>query len=149
MFKDGKDYDINLSTVPTLGGGAKPGRRHSAETKRKIGDANRGKVLGPHSRELILKTTKLFYKGKTYKEWGEELGVTAACIRKRMTKNGNPYPYKTVKPPAKPRVFYKGLTIDEWSEKTGVKRTTVAKYLRLFGHPYSKAICIEKGLIGG
>ena len=102
MFKDGKDYDMNMRTVPKLGGGARPGHIPSDQTKRKIGDANRGRVLGPQSCEHVLNRTKLFYKGKTHKEWGEELGVSTACIGQRMTKNDNPYPYRQSRSPAKP-----------------------------------------------
>jgi len=149
MFKDAKDYDIDLRTVPTLGGGAKPGHIVSNETKRKISVANKGRVLGSPSRETLLKITKNFYEGKSYREWAEHYGVTTACIGARMKKNGNPHPYETDysnHKPKQPSIFYKGLSINEWAKELGVNKNTVFNRLKAFGHPYSKKVCRQMGL---
>jgi hypothetical protein len=170
MFKDGKDYDVKLPKVAWnkgfdhldpetrarvnkflgVGGGAKPGHIVSDETKRKISVANKGRVLGSPSRETLLKITKNFYEGKSYREWAEHYGVTKACIGARMKKNGNPHPYETDysnrKPSRQPGIFYKGKSAIEWAKELGVNPPAVYNRLKAFGHPYNKKVCKQMGL---
>ena len=149
MFKDAKEYDVNLQSITYSGFRTRPGWKMPAEHKRKIGDANRGQVRGPLSEETRRKLTNRFWEGKSYREWAQHYGVTTAAIAYRMKKNGNPHPYETDFSNCKgtkPSVFYEGLSVNEWATKLSVGRGVVSTRLKEYGHPYGKRVCKQMGL---
>ena len=90
------------------------------------------------------------FEGKTYKEWAEELEVTANTIQKRIRYHGTPYWKGNKNHKGKGYkhnpVLYEGLTVKQWCEKLGATQNRIRKRLAIHGHPYKKSTCREMGL---
>lgn len=108
MFKDAKDYDMSLAGKSV---------RPKVEPKAKL------------------------YKGKTYKQWAQELGVHTETIRGHLKIHGH-LKYAGVgkgKPgfaghPNNKQKYYKGKTYKEWAQELGVHSETVGYHHRTYGH---------------
>ena len=136
MFKKGKDYDVNLSKY-TLRSPL------SAETKKKIGDANRGRDLSKTKREYKRSTVE----GKTRFEWAEHYGVNVSTIGNRLRINGHPHPYKANYNPNAKKI--EGKSISEWAEHYGVTTTGIYNRIDRCGHPHPSKVPPNSQVIEG
>jgi len=163
MFKDAKDYNIDLRTLN--GSHYRRGYKLSAEHKRKISDAHQGKKLSDatkqklsilnkgkklsdeHKRKIglasqnrVLKPSKPYMDGllgKPASKWAKELGVSVQTIYSRVKKYGTPYEIKVRIRKSKK---YEGKTVKEWAQALKVSTTTIGNRLKKFGTPYDKNV---------
>ena len=72
---------------------------------------------------------KLFFEGKHYTEWAEELGVRWETIRERIRVHGSPYT------PPKSGIRIEGKTIREWATELKLNRKTIEARIKRWGDP--------------
>jgi len=103
MFKDGKDYDINLRTLMvTRYGGRAKGVPLAEEHKQKIAQSNKGLIRSKQTRLNISNAKKgvktwntglgKLYDGHTIEYWASHYNVRYQAIYGRIKRNGSPHP---------------------------------------------------------
>ncbi len=120
MFKDAKDYDMSLVGYTIR----RPMKQvHSVDTRAKIGKAN----------------TKIFFEGKSTKEWANIKGISIQRIHTLLKQYGTVHVSDQRKLALNSRTrLHQGKTFKVWSKELGVSTAVIHYRVNTHGSVYGK-----------